>query len=301
MAWIYFALLLLLLCLSAFLWKSGELLVHADPPGRVRWAAVLSGEGRDMELSESAWGLYQEGLFDSLILMGPRVFKSRYASEFAAGHLETRGFPGDHLFQLRNEALSTLEEAAILIPQARLLGADTLLIITAGFRSARTARIYRKLAGGYPVIRVYAAEAFAFDPRAWWSFGESREIWLIEWISTLRTGWRLLRQKPLVGSAEFVLLEPNPRPGGVPPDSAGMPALEPAASLPAKIDGSPSGPVDTSAHPADTTGGLQPAAAAGAGDSTAKMEKTKARDSANPEVPGDSGNRSPSKSNTKKN
>src|SRR3989338_3068837 len=103
MAWIYLALLLLLLCLSAFLWKSGDLLVHADPPGRLRWAAVLSGEGRDMELSESAWGLYQEGLFDSLILMGPRVFKSRYASEFAAGHLETRGFPGDHLFQLRNE------------------------------------------------------------------------------------------------------------------------------------------------------------------------------------------------------
>ncbi len=215
-AWFYFILLVILLCLSAFLWKSGEMLMRADAPGHARWAAVLAGDGRDMERGEAAWALYQEGRFDSLILMGPRVFKTRHASEFEAELLETRGIPKDKLFQLPNEALSTTEEAGILIPQARLLGADTLLLITSSFHSARAGRIFRKLAGGYPVIRVYAADDFAFDPKAWWSFNESREIWLVEWLKTLNTAWSMWRQKPLVGSAEFMLLEPNPRVNEIP-------------------------------------------------------------------------------------
>jgi hypothetical protein len=124
--WFYFALLFLLLGAAAFLWKSGEMLVRPDPlPEHVRWAAMLAGEDRDMERSEEAWNLFQEGRFDSLILSGPRMFKTHYESEFSREFLAAKGIPAGRLFQLPNETWSTVEEAELLIRQARALGLDT--------------------------------------------------------------------------------------------------------------------------------------------------------------------------------
>src|SRR4051812_37126893 len=87
MAWIYFTLLLLLVCAAAFLWKSGGLLVHSDPVGHVHWAAILAGEEKDMERSEAALNLFREGRYDSLILSGPRIFKNHHESEFSREYL----------------------------------------------------------------------------------------------------------------------------------------------------------------------------------------------------------------------
>jgi uncharacterized SAM-binding protein YcdF (DUF218 family) len=231
-----------LLGLGGFLWKSGEILVRGDSGTEpVRWAAVLAGEGREMERSEAAWALFQEGRFDSLILSGPRTFKTRHESEFSAAFLETRSFPKDRVFQLPHEATSTAAEATVLIRQARLLGIDTLLLLTSDFHSARAGRIFRKLSADYPVIRIHAAVTPGFDPRAWWSSRQSKEIWLLEWIKTVYTAWEMLRWKPLEGATEFVQLEPNPRPLSLVDSLA---ALRPD---PAIVKDSVAAPVDTAA------------------------------------------------------
>ncbi len=210
-AWLYFAVLFLVLCFTAFLWKSGERLVRSDSFGHVHWALMLAGESNIMDRSKASLTLFQEGRFDSLILSGPRVFRTHHESEFSEEWLLSKGFPKDRVFQLPHDAGSTQEEAEAILPQIRLLGIDTLLVITSNFHTARSARIFQKLAGASPVIKVYAADDPDFDPKAWWSSRISRIIWAVEWLKTLHTGWELLGQKPLATVAESVLLEPNPR------------------------------------------------------------------------------------------
>ncbi len=216
LVWAYFTLLLLFVCLAVFLLKSGKLLVaknQGEDP--VKWAVVLAGEEKDMERTQEAWTLFQEGRFENLILSGPRVFRTHHESEFSAEFLVSKGFPKDRIFQLPNEATSTAEEAVVLMQQARLLEIDTLLIITSDFHSARAQRIFNKLSGGNPVIRFHGATTNYFDAKAWWSSRQSTETWVIEWIKTLASAMETARSKPLEGMAELVLLEPNPLQGDV--------------------------------------------------------------------------------------
>jgi len=208
--WIYFTALLFLVLIAACLWKSGDLLVNIDPPQHVRWAVVLAGESRDMERSETALALFRDGRFDSLILSGPRCFRNHHESEFSSEFLTGNGFPKDRIFQLPNEAVSTATEAIIVIQQARLLGIDTLLVITSNYHSARAHKIFKKLAGETPVIRLAVAES-GFDPKAWWSYREARVIWVVEWLKTLMTSWEIRHDNYSVEQSGSILLEPNPR------------------------------------------------------------------------------------------
>jgi len=209
--WLYFPILILLFCAFVFLWKSGDMLVRSNAPNHVRWAVVLAGEGRGMERSSAALNLFREGRFDSLILSGPRVFRDHHESEFSTEYLESNGFPHDRLFQLPHEANSTLSEAGVILKQAHLLGVDTLLIITSSFHSARALRIFRKLAGGVPVVCVAMADYSGFDPGAWWSSREGRVVWALEWAKTLLSAYELMNVKPMSGENGPLLLEPNPR------------------------------------------------------------------------------------------
>ena len=129
----YFVLLAILVGLSLFLWRSGEMLVRSDSFTHVRWAVVLAGEGSGMERTETAGRLFREGRFDSLILSGPRVFKKHHESEFSAEALASTGFPEDRIFQLPHDEHSTITEAAVILRQARLLNVDTLLVITSNY------------------------------------------------------------------------------------------------------------------------------------------------------------------------
>jgi uncharacterized SAM-binding protein YcdF (DUF218 family) len=210
-AWLYFAILFLLLLFMAFLWKSGQRLVRSDSFGHVRWALVLAGENNNMERSKAALTLFREGRFDSLILSGPAVYRTHHESEFSEEWLLSKGFPKDRIFQFPHNARSTQEEAEVIIPQLRLLRIDTLLLITSNFHTARAARIFERLDGGDPVLKVYSADDPDFDPKAWWTGRESRLIWVTEWLKTLHTAWELMGQKPLTDTSEAVVLEPDPR------------------------------------------------------------------------------------------
>ena len=208
--------------------------MRSDPPQHTRWAAMLAGEGKDMDRSEAALALFRDGRFDSLILSGPRTFKTHHESEFSSEFLISKGFPQDRLFQLPHEAVSTSTEAIILIQQARLLGIDTLLILTSNYHSARARRIFRRFAHGNPVIRIAASESY-FDPKAWWNYRETRVLWTMEWLKTLNTAWELRKEHPKMETGGTILLEPNPRairaPVSVPFSTDSIPAAAVQDSL----------------------------------------------------------------------
>lgn len=207
--WAWFAIALVFCLGGVSLWKSGRWLVHEDRFDHVRWAVVLAGESRDCERSDAAIDLYRKGKIDTLALSATRVYKVRYNSEFMVDYFVQQGVPRDRVFEFRQDAYSTLEEAHLLMRQFRLQNLDTVLIITTNYHTARTRRIFRKLAHGYPVVLVAAADYSVYDPNAWWSNRESLKIWFDEWARTFFTWFELARTSPENGKAEFQGLTPD--------------------------------------------------------------------------------------------
>lgn len=231
--WVWFVLAVLLSVGGVCLWRSGRWLVHEDPYSHVKWGLVLAGESRDCERTDAAIRLFQEGRIDTIVLSACRIFKNRYQSEFMVDYAVQQGVPRDRIFEFRQDAYSTQEEARLLVRQFRLQNLDTVLIITSSYHTARTRRIFRKLAQGYPVILVASAEYHLYDPNAWWSNRESRKLWLDEWLKTFFSAYELWRAHPETGKAEYQGLTPDPWSNGPGPS---LPAASPDKSPRASAD-----------------------------------------------------------------
>jgi uncharacterized SAM-binding protein YcdF (DUF218 family) len=211
--WAWFVLAVALSVGGMCLWRSGRWLVREDAFFHAEWAAVLAGESRDCERTDAAIRLLQEGRIDTIVLSATRIFKNRYQSEFMVDYALQQGVPRERIFEFRQDAYSTQEEARLLIRQFRLQNLDTVVILTSSFHTARAGRIFRKLANGFPVVLMASADYPLFDPNAWWSNRESRKIWLDEWIRTLHTAYELWRARPETGQAEYQGLTPDPSGG----------------------------------------------------------------------------------------
>jgi uncharacterized SAM-binding protein YcdF (DUF218 family) len=229
--WAWFALAMFLSVGGLCLWRSGRWLVREDAFTHVKWALVLAGESRDCERTDEAIRLLQEGRIDSIILSATRIFKNRYQSEFMVDYAIQQGVPRERVFEFRQDAYSTQEEARLLIRQFRLQNLDTVLVITSNFHTARTRRIFRKLANGFPVVLVASADYPLYDPNAWWSNRESRKIWLDEWERTVHSAYELWMARPETGRAEYQGLTPDPTGGG-----GSLPLAAPDAPLRAAKD-----------------------------------------------------------------
>ncbi len=214
--WAWFALAVFLSVGGLGLWRSGRWLVREDAFTHADWALVLAGESRDCERTDAAIRLFQEGRIDTMVLSSMRVFKNKYLGEFLLDYLVQQGVPRERVFEFRHDAYSTQEEARLLIRQFRLQNLDTVLVITSSYHTARTRRIFRKLAQGFPVVLVASAEYPLYDPNAWWSNRESRKIWFTEWMKTAFTAYELWRARPESGQAEYQGLIPDPSAGNGP-------------------------------------------------------------------------------------
>ncbi len=207
--WVWFAVALVFCVGGVCLWKSGRWLIHEDKFDKAGWGVVLAGESRDCERSDAAIAMFHAGKLDTLIISACRAFKTRYNSEFMVDYYVQQGVPRDRIFEFRQDAYSTQEEARLLIRQFRLQNLDTVVIVTTSFHTARTRRIFRKLAGGYPVVLVAAAEYNVYDPNAFWSNRESLKLWFNEWIKTLFTAIELARAEPETDKSQYQGLTPD--------------------------------------------------------------------------------------------
>lgn len=285
--WAWFALAVALSVGGMCLWRSGRWLVREDAFFHAEWAAVLAGESRDCERTDAAIRLLQEGRIDTLVLSATRIFKNRYQSEFLLDYVLQQGVPRERVFEFRQDAYSTQEEARLLIRQFRLQNLDTVVVITSNYHTARARRIFRKLANGFPVVLMASADYPLFDPNAWWSNRQSRKIWLDEWVKTIHTAYELWRARPETGQAEYQGLTPDPSGAGGPvlptaPETPPHGSKDSAAAHRAGENAVGSGsesepqardpdslkPANPSASPADSS---RPAKdSAGAGDAKAK-------------------------------
>jgi len=202
---------LLFLLIILFILYSGRALVQDSDFKSVSWAVILDGESRDCERSEAAVELYQSQKIDTLIFSGTRIFKTRYSSEFIVPRVTHQGVPPDRVFELHQDAYSTIDEAHLVVPQLRLLGIDTVLIITSNFHTGRAQMIYNKLAQGNPFVYVYAAAHPEYNPDKWWANRNSLKIHFLECLKWVSSWAELLFSPPLDPDykANWILLEPS--------------------------------------------------------------------------------------------
>jgi uncharacterized SAM-binding protein YcdF (DUF218 family) len=161
----------------------GYLLVRSDQPVHADYAVVLAGDMYGHRIIEGA-ELVRQGLVRKALVSGPRVCYGIAESELAVNFAVKKGYPADYFVQFPHNATSTQEEAQLLVPELRRLGAHSFLLVTSDFHTRRAGRCFRDLASGMDMRVISTPDEF-FRPDSWWSNREGRKTFYMEWSKTV--------------------------------------------------------------------------------------------------------------------
>ena len=126
--------------------------------------------------------MVKEGLADSVVILGRRVFRERSNSEFYADDFMKLGaFDSNAVFLAPHNDPSTISEAYSLIPWLKKHNADTVLLITGAASTYRVKRIFQKLSGNSPIYLTKDIHHITYNPSCWYNNRESRKDWLRGW------------------------------------------------------------------------------------------------------------------------
>jgi uncharacterized SAM-binding protein YcdF (DUF218 family) len=190
---ILLAALAVLLVVSYRLWLPpiGRALVHDDGPAAADIAVVLGGDYWGHRI-ENAGMLVRRGLVPTVLVSGPPGFYGEHETDLAIPFAIRKGFPAQWFVAFPNDALSTREEARVVLAELRRRGVHRVLIVTSDFHSARARRIFlatEKAMGGGPELRMVAAPDQFFRADSWWHNRESQKTAFFEWWKTMATAF----------------------------------------------------------------------------------------------------------------
>ena len=175
----------LILLVAAFylvMTKSGHWLVYDDEFDHVNWVVVLDGQSADMERSDFAANLLNQGRVDSVLILGRRNFRNRSNAEFYVDDFMQLGaFDSNAVFMAVHDDASTIGEAYTVIPWLKARKADTVLLLTSAPATHRVKRIFSALSGESPVYVTADIHHYMYDADSWYTNRESRKNWLREW------------------------------------------------------------------------------------------------------------------------
>lgn len=175
--------------LSRDLWLSafGRALVHDDGAAKADIAVVLAGDYWGHRLTKAA-ELVSQGYVPRVLVSGPPGFygvnEADAAIQFAIG----KGYPAEWFIPLRHTALSTREEAGIVLDALKQRNIHSFLLVTSDYHTARARRIYlnaERNRGGGPDMRVVASGDQFFTAGDWWRNREGQKTVFMEWTKTL--------------------------------------------------------------------------------------------------------------------
>jgi uncharacterized SAM-binding protein YcdF (DUF218 family) len=161
---------------------SAWFLVEAEDPMAADFVLVLAGDYTGNRLMHGA-ELVRNGMAAKAIISGPLGFYGGYESDYAVAYAAARGYAADLFIKAPHKAVSTEEEAAILVPFLRRLHAGSVMLVTSDFHTRRAGKLFRR-AGPDIRWRVVAAPTRRFHPDHWWRDREGRKTFAYEWIKT---------------------------------------------------------------------------------------------------------------------
>ena len=187
--------LLALLVLTRSWWLSGigYALIHDDGAAKADIAVVLAGDWYGNRIVK-AGELVRDGYVPAVLVSGPAGVYGLYESDLAIALAVRQGFPAEWFVPFPNEALSTREEAKVILPELRRRHVKSFLLMTSDYHTARARRIYLALeraSGGGPQMRTVAAPDKFFRPDSWWRTRQGQKTVFMEWSKTLATAFGL--------------------------------------------------------------------------------------------------------------
>jgi uncharacterized SAM-binding protein YcdF (DUF218 family) len=167
------------------IWMSalGAYLIHADQPVHADYAVVLAGDFYGHRIIEGAQ-LVRQGFVRKALISGPKGCYGVAESELAVNFAAKKGYPADYFVPFPHSATSTREEARLVVPELRRLGAHSFLLVTSNYHTRRAAGYFRKVAGDLD-MHVIAAPDEHFHPDSWWRDREALKTFYLEWSKTV--------------------------------------------------------------------------------------------------------------------
>ena len=168
---------------------AGKALIHDDGPGKADIAVVLAGDIYGQRIVK-AGELVRSGFVPAVLVSGPGPLYGRYESDLAIAFAVRKGFSQGWFIALPNSALSTREEARVILPELRRRNIRSFLLVTSDYHSARAGRIFREASrgmGGGLDMRIVAVPDEFFRADTWWRSRQGQKSVFIEWSKTVAT------------------------------------------------------------------------------------------------------------------
>ena len=168
---------------SLWLGALGAFLIRAEEPARADYAVVLAGDGHGHRIIQGG-ELVRRGFVRKVLVSGPCCCYGVQESDMAVDFAVRKGYPQNFFVKAPHSATSTRQEAQVLIPELRRLGAHSILLVTSDYHTRRAGRTFRKLADGL-AMRVIAAPDEHFRWDSWWRNREAQKVVYMEWSKTI--------------------------------------------------------------------------------------------------------------------
>jgi uncharacterized SAM-binding protein YcdF (DUF218 family) len=165
----------------------GYALVHDDGPAKADIAVVLAGDYLGHRIEKAA-ELIREGYVPAALISGPPGFYGLHESDYAIAYAVRQGFPAQWFIALPHAALSTRDEAPVILAELRRHNVRSFLLVTSNFHTARARRVFlaaEHAMGGGPAMRTVAVPDKYFHPDSWWRNREGQKTVFFEWSKTV--------------------------------------------------------------------------------------------------------------------
>jgi uncharacterized SAM-binding protein YcdF (DUF218 family) len=165
------------------LYGLGAILVNGEKPQKADIVVVIGGDYKGNRITKGA-ELVREGYAPKVLASGSGGMYGMFESDLEIGYAVGRGYPRDSFISVQFPALSTVDEARIVIAKMRQLGVHKYLLVTSDYHTARAGRVFRRQGRDLEEHTIAAPDP-AWNNGRWWTSREGRKLWLYETLKTM--------------------------------------------------------------------------------------------------------------------
>jgi uncharacterized SAM-binding protein YcdF (DUF218 family) len=188
--WIRSLAVIAVLALAAWVFRDRLLnlcfdpLVYSEQPAKADLAVVLAGDGNGLRILTAAQ-LERDGYVPAILVSGPTGYYFIAECDLAIPFAVAKGYPESYFRHIHGPYNSTAEESVAIIAELRKQNVKSILVVTSGYHTRRSAKYYKHIPG--IEARMIAAPDRYANHGTWWHEREGRKTIFLEWSKTIAT------------------------------------------------------------------------------------------------------------------